>query len=362
MSTSRIIILIFLGICEFSQAQIDSKRNGYDISLINLDRIMKNNSNIVENPSQHLINWGEIPNNLKGIRKIVQYKGDYCLPDSTSISEKVIIDGVVKNINLDTSSLYIKDYYEQNDSTIVESYCVFLNEEEEEEEEELFFTIRDQYIYVKDTLKQSIRSTGRDSPPKWTYNYYSSGNLKEIKIDTFFRLSSEILGDTIIYHSHYDYYIFKKIMSDKGDHPSAMIKMFKTNYDSCYCYKSHVTWLPSVSLNTPNKEIIQCKNGRIINEIRWDKKDQYSTIAKNDSFNYGDANLISKTSKIENKNSFHQITYTHNKNGQLVEMKDSSKGRKYRYDSKGNIVKIIEYWLDNKEVSDITIRRIEYTN
>lgn len=358
MSNARIIILIVFGFIKLSQAQIDLDRNGYDTSLTNLDRISKNNTNITESPTQYLINWGEIPTNLKGIKKIVEYVGDYCLPDSTTTSELVMIDGAIRNINLDKNTQFIREFYEHNDSVIIDSYRIFLEEEDGILKENTFF-LKDKYIYVNDTLKESIRSSGSRAP-NWKYSYYSSGNLKEIRIDSFFRLTSRILGDTIVYQSHYDYYVSNGIISDIDNYPSVLTKMFKTINDSCYCYQNYVNSKPLSPINILNKEFTQCRNGKIINEKRWNQKNQYKTIAQNDSFYYEGIKLISKLSNIEHENGFQQINYFYNKQGYLIEMKDNHKGRKYLYDKRGNIIRIINYWLDTKEIIDIRIRHIMY--
>lgn len=226
-----------------------------DNSLTYLDLIAKNNLNIVENQAQYIVNWDEMPPNIKGVRKIVETHYIAQI-DESDIPDTIFLIG-------ENKEQAIKGYSRNID------FIILKNDSVEIVEDSLLSQI------YKNSQLLSIHEENK----RMDFKYYDSGLLKEIIYDDKTMISSVSNEDTINYIVNLRELIPVEIIKPENI-PTIEIKLIIDRNAECYCYQNYFHLKKLTENPVLNKEITQCKNGNVTKEMVLDRYSNYQEVEK----------------------------------------------------------------------------------
>lgn len=306
-----------------------------DASLTYIDLIAKNNQSVIESRNQKIINWDEVPFKIDTISRIKQTYYITQIDTSISSDTTIIIDSNIENAIRTYSQVY--DFVRLSDDT-------------------LKIVIDTSFIITYENDK--IISQKEDGSIMY-FNYYKSGLLKELVVDDNILLQSKKVEDTINYSLNFlDPISNQPVQSEYI--PTLKIKCIEKDKD-CFHYKNIYLLKKMSEEPIVNKEIVQCSNGNITNEIILNRYKNYTQKEKDYKFEYDKLVLRKKICNPDIEYSQYQnIEYEYDKNENLKKIIGSTITTEFKYDDRDNVILRIDYFTGSKSLQKFWVREIEY--
>ncbi|MEM9824607.1 MAG: hypothetical protein AAF985_26200, partial [Bacteroidota bacterium] len=191
------------------------------------------------------------------------------------------------------------------------------------------------------------------------FNYYPSGLLKELVLNTGVLLESEQLEDTTMYTVNLSGHLNAMNL---GSVPSINIKCYTSDDKKCFHYENIFFFEGMVEQPVVNKELVQCQNGNMVKEVILDRLKKYSQKEKDYEFEYDDLVLIKKTCSPDVLYSeYKDIEYSYDAKGNIKKIIGKTITKEFQYDERNNVISKLHYFTNSKRLQKLWVRKIDYS-
>lgn len=306
-----------------------------DASHTYIDLIAKNNQCVMENRNQKIINWDEVPFKIDGISRFKQIYYSSQIDTSISADTSIIIDSKIENAVKLYSQVY--DFEHLSNDTVA-------------------ITIDSSFVitYEKDKIVSQ-----QEEGKKMFFNYYTSGLLNEVWVDSSLLIQSNQESDTTKYNLNLLDPITNKPFQSEFV-PTISVECIQTD-NKCFHYKNIYLHKKMAQEPIVNKEIVQCANGNVTFETILDRYKNYTQKEKEYDFVYDSLLLRKKICKTDIEYSeYNNIDYEYDNKNNLKRIIGSTITSEFKYDEKNNIIMRLDYFSGTKSLQKFWIREIEY--